>query len=338
MAKGGLRRSERLGTYDSNGRDYLASCLGWSQWKLEEWLYSATVRSHLQQWYTTCIDSPKRFNDGVEWINTGAKGYFYNPTDLEEDILLMCLCAGKDGEAEEGFDFAEPSTNTENWNTQDLWARTAWRIVHANRSEGQVFYPLTHDRPAAAYGFAIELLCIAFHSIAFRGADSVYLELLKGGNSKAATNNNQHLTMSGPMILGTQHADAISGYTSTASSSDADRSSDATFAERKRKRKAPESERSTIIIVKRAKVEEGGIDDIGSVINVAPRKPKPASTAVSLEPADGSSVDEARKQEPLTPETNFNFRDRVDDEEVSKDERVQKWLERIGDGRAVMWQ
>lgn len=181
-----LRRSLRLNTYDSNGRDYLANSIGWSRQKLESWIISPTVRPNLQLWYQVCIAGRTRFNDAVEWINTGEQGYFYNPSDLEEDLLLMCLCEGdKDSEGEheqgngrDGASYQDEKAKTGRWITQEVWARTAWRIVQDNREKDQAFVWHAKEHPAAAYGLVIDLLCLAFHSIAFRHRSSIYEQLI----------------------------------------------------------------------------------------------------------------------------------------------------------------
>lgn len=184
------RRSSRLTTQDSNGRDYLASLMpGWSRSKLEGWITSPTVRPHLQLWYQLCITSGRRFNDAVEWINTGEKGYFYREQDLEEDLLLMCLAEGspgiasEDGEDENGA-YADRTIRTGSWITQELWARTAWRVVHANTGPGQAFEKTIDGHPAACYGFVVDLLTTAFHSIAHRREASCYEWLINGAPSR----------------------------------------------------------------------------------------------------------------------------------------------------------
>ena len=178
------RRSARLTTYDSNGRDALADTVGWSRQKLESWITSPTVRPHLQLWYRVCIEGEGRFNDAIAWINTGERGYYYNPGDLEEDLLLACLGEGvasqevvDDGE---GSEYANDQVATSSWMTQELWARTAWRIVQNNRATHQAFGMTIDRHSVACYAFVIDLLCLAFHSIAFRGEASCYANLIKG--------------------------------------------------------------------------------------------------------------------------------------------------------------
>jgi len=185
------RRSARLTVYDSNGRDALASTLNWSRTQLETWLTSPTVRPHLRLWYRTCIENERRYNEGIEWINTGEKGYYYNPSDLEEDVLLECFGEGIAGGSPEleamiggTVGFATEGIKTASWTTVELWARTAWRIVQNNMDAGQVFEQAALKHPAACYAAVIDLLCIAFHSIAHRGAASCYRDLIIGGTDK----------------------------------------------------------------------------------------------------------------------------------------------------------
>jgi len=174
------RRSTRVRAYESNGREYLAGTMGWSRQKLEGWLTSPTVRPHLQLWYQLCVTSQRRFNEAVEWINTGERGYFYNKRDLEEDLLLACLGEGVDGWPGEGPGYADKAAQTGSWTTQELWARTSWRVVQANRDSGLAFAKTFLDHTSACYAFVIDVLCIAFHSIAFRGKDSYYRHLING--------------------------------------------------------------------------------------------------------------------------------------------------------------
>ncbi|KAK3057351.1 hypothetical protein LTR09_001534 [Extremus antarcticus] len=182
-----IRRSLRLNPYDSNGREYLAGLLGTGRVNLESWIVSPTVRPHLAYWYRICISGSERFNDAIKWINSGDAGYYYNPAGLEEDLLLICLGGGDDEAFKANSEpmtssksFAELNAKTKFWSTRELWARAAWRVVHDNRSEGQPFEKRFEEHPAACYGVAIDLLCLAFHSIAFRGKASAYEGLING--------------------------------------------------------------------------------------------------------------------------------------------------------------
>lgn len=180
------RRSARLTTYDSNGRDALAGDLGWTRGQLETWIQSPSIRPHLQAWYRLCVEGERRFNDAVEWINTGEKGYFYDPRDLEEDVFLACLGEGVtvdgDDNSNKGYDIKDVQTGE--WITQELWARTAWRIVQASIGPGEVFEKRIKQHTAWCYAFVIDMLCIAFHSIAHRGPDSCYRDLIVGATKK----------------------------------------------------------------------------------------------------------------------------------------------------------
>ncbi|KAK4504873.1 hypothetical protein PRZ48_002836 [Zasmidium cellare] len=172
------RRSARV-DYDSNGRNYLCSVTGWSREQLDQWLTSDSVRSHLQLWYSTCISSERRCNESIDWINTG---YYNDGGELEEDLLLMCM--GEGGVVKDALQVGDPvvllcaysdtAIVTAKWITQEVWARTAWRIVQSNTSPGDAFEETIYKHPAAAYAFAIDILCLAFHSIVYRETDSVW--------------------------------------------------------------------------------------------------------------------------------------------------------------------
>lgn len=163
----------------SNGRDYLCSVTGWSRAKVDQWLTSNSVRSHLQLWYRICICSTRRFNDSIDWINTS---YYKDGGELEEDLLLMCLAEGSDTNETTQSDlainpggaYADVTVCTSAWITQEVWARTAWRIVQSNAGKGEAFERSIQQHPASAYALAIDILCLAFHSIAYREEKSVW--------------------------------------------------------------------------------------------------------------------------------------------------------------------
>lgn len=193
------RRSDRLHSYDSNGRDYLADQLGWSRQCLETWLTSETVRPHLKLWHQVCIANPRRFNDAIEWINGGENGYYYDPEALEAALIQYCLneddestTSRKKGRSlrSKAVRYATPTLKTTNWTTQELWARAAWRIVKDNESEGQTLEKKTSGKSTESYAFIVDLLCLAFHSIAFRGYASPY-EILINGDCLTASNINK---------------------------------------------------------------------------------------------------------------------------------------------------
>lgn len=182
----GLRRSRRAGniSYDSNGRDYLASVIGCSQTTLSTWLLSPAALTHLQMWHRLCISGRRRFNDALSWINTGQTGYYYDASGLEEDLLLMCLGEGR----ENGLNstkYARDDLQVITWTTQELWARTAWRIAQGTFGNDGVFEKAFRNNEAAKYALTIDVLCIAFHSIAFRGRASVWERVINGGTLMA---------------------------------------------------------------------------------------------------------------------------------------------------------
>ncbi|CAK3858916.1 Hypothetical predicted protein [Lecanosticta acicola] len=186
-----LRRSQRRAAtaYESNGRDYLAATMGCSRKQFEDWLTSSSVRPHLVLWYKLCYIGVRRFNVGVDWINTGEKGYYYNPQDLEEDLLLMCLGEGNADDDIEGNSlepkYSDEKAVTCKWITQEVWARAAWRIVKNNSGEGQPFEKTIIEHPSKAYAFVIDILCIAFHSLVHRYEESVWDGLITSAGAES---------------------------------------------------------------------------------------------------------------------------------------------------------
>ncbi|SMR47616.1 unnamed protein product [Zymoseptoria tritici ST99CH_3D1] len=181
-----LRRSKREinAMKLSNGRDCLAYKLDIGRTNLEAWLTSETVLPHLVLWSKLCIDNPRRYNDASEWVNFVEGKYFEDGGELEEDLLLACLGEGQSnaGGNEEGVGessvFADHNAKTSSWCTQDLWARTAWRIVQDNSGPGEIFQRWIDHHPAFAYAVAIDVLCLAFHSIAWRESASCWWVLI----------------------------------------------------------------------------------------------------------------------------------------------------------------
>ncbi|KXT12586.1 hypothetical protein AC579_2107 [Pseudocercospora musae] len=198
-----LRRSRRHAAvcYDSNGRDCVADQLRLTRSELRAWLALPIVHAHLQLWYNLCVVGRKRFKDGREWIETGEDGYFYDRSCLEEDLLLMCL---EEGDIEEGVagKFANRKASTFDWITQEVWARTIWRIVQDNRGAGQLFETQAISHPAAAYGAIIDLLTISFHSIVFRGGESIWHNLILGGGEAQAPPTPSTSTTETPLDVG----------------------------------------------------------------------------------------------------------------------------------------
>nr|OQO18212.1 hypothetical protein B0A51_13372 [Rachicladosporium sp. CCFEE 5018] len=178
------RRTHRQHHYHSNGRDYLASLLDWpSATILENFLRSDAVRPHLQHWVRLCYETPHRLQEAVEWINTGPKGYYYHPDDLEEALLLECLGHGV-GKGEVMGDeerWSEEDAETREWVTMELWARTIWRTVQDCSKTGGW---MEGRREVETYGFVSEVLCVVFHSLAFRGKVSCYWGIIVGESRK----------------------------------------------------------------------------------------------------------------------------------------------------------
>ncbi|GIZ46472.1 hypothetical protein CKM354_000959800 [Cercospora kikuchii] len=184
-----LRRSQRAqaATYDSNGRDYLATELACTRAEVEHWLAAPGVHQHLVLWYNLCVLGRRRYNEAIDWITDGEDGYFYNKQGLEEDLLLTCLGEGdaKVSEGQERSDFMEDGIHTSDWSTAKLWARAAWRIAQSNSSDGHLFHATIVRYPAAVYGLMIDVLCLAFHSIAYRKTESIWHSLITGDSSQS---------------------------------------------------------------------------------------------------------------------------------------------------------
>lgn len=178
------RRSDRQtwSNYTSFGRDYLANALGWPRPQLDKWLLSSTVHEHLVFWHSTCVERPRRYNEAIDWINTG---YFDKDCNLEEDVLLLCLgegsCASdRDAGGVECMTYADQTAQTYKWTTIELWARSVWRIVQDNCGRGAIFEKAVKFHPAAAYGIVFDILAVAFHNIACVGPQSVWSNIING--------------------------------------------------------------------------------------------------------------------------------------------------------------
>lgn len=171
-----VRRSDRLKTTELNGRGYLSDQMGCTVFKFEEWMKSSSVLPHLLQWDKLCIKGVSRYNDVVDKINSGE---FYDVEEFEDDLILACLSENHEHSAR----FTAPHIITCDWTTVDVWARTAWRIVWNNKAEGQIFHHSIHSHPTKCYAFAIDMLCIIFHSIAHRGAYSCYHGIMHGNTA-----------------------------------------------------------------------------------------------------------------------------------------------------------
>ncbi|KAJ9625801.1 hypothetical protein H2203_004564 [Taxawa tesnikishii (nom. ined.)] len=176
---GTLRRSSRLAVTDLNGRGYLADILSWPVQRLEEWVKSDRVHPHLVRWFNIAVKCTERKADVAGLIDNGQyhcqPGKTYKDRNLEEDTLLICLM---EGEASARFEDTSASTLT--WPTEEIWARTAWRIVHENKEKGGVFEHTIKHHPTSCYAFVIDVLLIAFHSIYHRGVYSCYYAMITG--------------------------------------------------------------------------------------------------------------------------------------------------------------
>jgi hypothetical protein len=55
-----------------------------------------------------------------------------------------------------------------------------WRIVEDNRGSGEALAKAFRQSPIKPYAFVIEILCVAFHSIAHRSRNSIWDEIING--------------------------------------------------------------------------------------------------------------------------------------------------------------
>lgn len=178
-----LRRSTRSTRHldSANGRNYLASKVACSQAAFEIWLVSAAVMPHLQSWYNLCIRSRSRFTEALGWIDEGESGYYYSKSGLEQDLLGLCQGATDiSGQCYYKAPSGAPETahNTSSWSTQDIWARAAWRIAESSPSLQEACRKNGAKTISTAYAIAIEVIVVAFHSIACRGSASVWESLI----------------------------------------------------------------------------------------------------------------------------------------------------------------
>lgn len=124
-------------------------------------------------------------------INDGdvSSGYFYIADGFEKDILQFCLAAND--QAHERYCFFvdrdyRTVAKTSSWSVQELWAQTAWRIVEDNCGSGEAFAKSFRQSPKKPYAFVIEMLCVAFHSIAHRSRNSVWVVKINAPPGAAA--------------------------------------------------------------------------------------------------------------------------------------------------------
>ena len=171
------RRSPRKSSLDLNGRGYLANLFGFPVSELEAWLQSEHVRPQLQEWYRLAVEDPDHYNYVLDLINQGV--FEQTGNEFEEEILLtafsegdditQCVTSGK-------IDISELSTI-------DLWTATVWGIASSSQDHIPTFHQLFNLQPLKGLSIVVDVLSIAFHSIAHRGNASCYHVLINGPRS-----------------------------------------------------------------------------------------------------------------------------------------------------------
>lgn len=258
MASTQVRRSLRLQA-DPNGRQYLANQLNWTIDKVDDFITNSTVQPHLQLWHKLCITGTRRCNEVYELINANHFRTLGKDEDLDkgfaQELWLACLADGDHGIQR----FADRKTMTGEWTTVDVWARTAWRIVNSNKDPGQAFERLAHkhpEHPGKSYRVIVDLLCLAFHSIAFRGKASVYEKLInETAASDGGTAEDMAVTADDDLELdqvseplGTVHgSDTSSSISATTDNNTADED----FAVNRKHRRKRASPRSKVFAVRK---------------------------------------------------------------------------------------
>lgn len=66
-----------------------------------------------------------------------------------------------------------------------------------NRGPNQAFEHAVAKHPVAVYSFVIDLLCLSFHSIAWRGSQSIWKQIILGSNKDPGQNSASELPREG---------------------------------------------------------------------------------------------------------------------------------------------
>jgi len=182
MAEGHTaRRSVRLRGLRLQGREYLSDCLHWTIPQLEQWIQAPYIQPHLQHWYLHCVMRVRYYNVVLDLINTGR--YQKPDNDFERDILLECFCLDMAGVPADTGKFIKTDNDYEM--IVQLWAKAAHKIIEQSDGRDSIITYLLKRHPAKAYHFAIDLISIAFHGIAYRGRNSCYEALINGDDALA---------------------------------------------------------------------------------------------------------------------------------------------------------
>ncbi|KAK4988569.1 hypothetical protein LTR50_003865 [Elasticomyces elasticus] len=202
------RRSSRLTeACNANGRSYLADQLGWTIQQMDEWITSYNVRPFLRWWKTRCFDDLERRKEIRTHIESSQVADHSHYAAWEAHVCTACV------DEENARYYEKRVTNTGDWDTADVWARTAHRIVKRQSETGGIFDSAVEKRPASAERFVVELLCLAFHILIHRGVDSVYWDLITGTAPAGSMSDRIAAASSLPMLVGTPAPRALHGFT-----------------------------------------------------------------------------------------------------------------------------
>ena len=161
------RRSSRLASADLNGRGYLSDQLGCTVTEVDRWITSDQVHSHLVIWYQQNVLKQESRSVMLDLIKTRN---FEKPNNIfEADILRVTLGQTRRPDMRQDAPYVSAIHS---------WAATTQDIVEASRLYTISFARLATDHHERFHIITIDLLCLAFHSIAYRGQGSIYTTMI----------------------------------------------------------------------------------------------------------------------------------------------------------------
>ncbi|GAB7341830.1 hypothetical protein MBLNU457_g0152t1 [Dothideomycetes sp. NU457] len=161
------RRSSRLTGSDLNGRGYLSDQLGCTVSEVDCWITSKNISRPLKKWYQQCVMKGEASNTMLELIKSGN---FEKPNNVFEKDILHTALGQRD----------RPSMGTDApyMRMIHIWAAIAKNVVEASRSYTPTFADLATHYHEKFLAIAIDLLCLIFHSILYRGQGSIYASMI----------------------------------------------------------------------------------------------------------------------------------------------------------------
>lgn len=168
VGNGSIRRSYRRKVIDLNGRGYLSDQLGLSIEQLEAWTQSSGVKAALATWHRRCIEDAPTYNSILNMINAGV--FETRNNKFEEELLLASI-----GE----YSLYEDEKTIESF-AMDMWAEATRSIVKGSLDFLHIFSHLYRYHTARLFAIVIDMLCLAFHSIAHRENDSCWYIIIRG--------------------------------------------------------------------------------------------------------------------------------------------------------------